>query len=89
MTDYLVELLRLDAEWKRVDLKLKADALADELEVIAGRLDKDAYLQRDQERLAATAAKKQALEKQARQVLAGMSKEQLDELAARKQRSNG
>lgn len=79
----LAELLRLDTEWKRVDLKLRADTLADELEVVAGRLDKADYQKRDQERQAAANAAKQALEEQARQVLAGMNKEQLDELAQR------
>lgn len=82
----LAVLLRLDAEWKRVDLKLKAAALADELEVIAGRLDKADYQKRDQERQAAANAAKQALEEQARQVLAGMNKEQLDELVQRGQK---
>lgn len=83
-TDPVAELLRLDAEWRRVDQDLWAGCRADERDVVAGRMDKETYLARDRDRLNKANAAKHVLEERARQVLFGMTNRQLKELLDRR-----
>lgn len=87
-TDPVAELLRLDAEWRRVDRDLWAACRADEREVVAGRMDKDTYLARDRDRINKANTAKHALEKRARQVMFGMTNQQLKELLDRRNKQH-
>lgn len=63
------QLKQLEAEWKRIDQEHRAACDADEREVVAGRLDKNIYIEQDQKRAARVFAAKRALESQYRQLL--------------------
>ena len=60
----------LEAEWRRIDEEHKLACAADELLVIAGRLDKNIYIEQDRKRAAKVALAKAALTSQARSLLA-------------------
>ena len=55
------QLKNLEAEWNWIDQDHRAACEADEREVVAGRLDKNIYIERDVKRAARVASEKAAL----------------------------
>ncbi|MCL4295238.1 MAG: hypothetical protein KJ077_05900 [Anaerolineae bacterium] len=63
------ELKKLDDQWQQIHAEHKAACDADERDVVAGRLDKDVYLQRDKVRAGQVLAAKAELSALAQQLV--------------------